>query len=669
MLRFLQKRLFTGNRALAPTIGSLFVALLLAAQPVFGQAYLTDKTAPEKAVGQFKEARRLLYNKQNKEGMQELEKVLKKYPNFIDARLLYAESLAFDREYDRATEAYNLAIALAPDYRPVAYFTLARIAWEQKNYALCQQRLEKFLSYPTASEELHKRAEKLLADALFVPEALANPLPFEPKNLGPNVNGPEPEYAAMVTADAQTMVFTRLVPNGRGQQEDFFVSHRLPDGTWGPAEPLGAPINTGFNEGAQSLSANGRLLVYTTGQYPDGFGNTDLYLSELRDGQWTKPRNMGEPTNTRAAETQPALSANGDLLIFASNRAGTKGDLDLWLTRRTPEGTWSKPENMSDLNTPYEDGSPFLHADGKTLYFRSKGLPGFGDFDLYRTQLQPDGHWSKPMNLGHPINTPTEEGLLVITLDGKEGYFFSGQGPDHLGTWDIYRFEVPEAIRPQAATYARVRVLDAATRAPLSASAELTEYPSGRLFTTGSTDRDGTWLVCLPTGTHYGMEIVRKGYFFHSEHFDLAEGYSLEKPFELTVLLQKVPEAPTVATNVSPTKVVGSPVALRNVFFESGSAALRPESRIELDRLKKLLDDNPSLQIQIHGHTDNVGGANDNLSLSDARARAVTDYLVTQGISQSRLSAKGFGETMPVDTNDTPQGRAVNRRTEFVVVE
>jgi outer membrane protein OmpA-like peptidoglycan-associated protein/tetratricopeptide (TPR) repeat protein len=656
-----------------PHIGRVALCLagwLLCLPLLQGQVFLTEKNAPPKAVEQYVEARQLLFNKEVKEGMQRLEKLLKKYPNFVDARLLYAESFAFEQQYDRARAEYLLALELAPDHRPVAYFTLGRIAKEQGRYDECAQRLEKFLTYPTASEELRRRAEKMLADARFIPGALAAPLPFAPQNLGPNINTADPEYAAMLTADAQKMVFTRLLPDGRAKQEDFFVSERLPDGTWGPAKPLGEPVNTPYNEGAQSLSANGRLLVYTTGQYPDGMGNTDLYISELLDGRWTRPVNMGEPINGRAAETQPALSANGDLLIFASNRAGTKGDLDLWISKRQPDGSWSAPENLSELNTPYEDGSPFLHADGKTLYFRSRGLPGFGDFDLYRTQLQPDGHWSTPMNLGHPINTPSEEGLLVITLDGREGYFFSGQGPGHQGSWDIYRFEVPQQIRPFPATYARIKVLDAETRRPLRAAAELFEFPSERLFSSGKTDRDGEWLVCLPSGTAYGLNLQASGYLLYSDHFDLADGYSAEKPFEIEVLLQRIPSpAAEIPVNTPPKKTIGKPVILRNVFFQSGSAALKPESKGELDRLKKMMDDHPTVRLQIQGHTDNVGAEQDNLSLSEARATAVIQYLISKGIAPARLTAKGFGETQPIDTNDTPKGRANNRRTEFIPVE
>ncbi len=647
----------------------LAAVFCLGAPQLSGQAYMTDKTAPEKVAEKYREARKLIFNREMAEGKKTLEKILKKYPNFVDARFLYAEAFAVERNFGRAKQEFALALELAPDHRPVAYLILGEIAMEAREYAESARMLDKYLSYPSNAETQRRHAQKLLADARFIPGALAKPLPFSPRNVGAGINTPEPEYAAQLSADARKMVFTRLVTEARGRQEDFFESERLPDGTWGTAKALGAPVNTEFNEGAQSLSANGRLLVYTTGQYPDGYGNTDLYISELVDGSWSKPMNMGETINGRSAETQPALSANGDLLIFASNRAGTRGDLDLWITKRRPNGSWSAPENLSELNTPYEDGSPFLHADGKTLYFRSKGLPGFGNFDLYRSQLQPDGKWGKPVNLGHPINTPSEEGLLVVTLDGKEGYFFSGQGPEGRGGWDIYAFDMPEPIRPFPATYARLKVLDAETQAPIGASSELFEFPAQTLFAAGRTDRTGEWLVCLPTGRDYGLQVQSDGYLFHSENFDLADSFTVEKPFELTILLQRVPVAQAAPAPNAPPKTVGRPVILRNVFFESGSATLKQESRMELDRLKKMMDDNPTFKVRIQGHTDNVGADADNMALSEARAKSVVDYLVSKGIATARLTALGFGETLPIDANETKRGRANNRRTEFVILE
>jgi outer membrane protein OmpA-like peptidoglycan-associated protein len=372
--------------------------------------------------------------------------------------------------------------------------------------------------------------------------------------------------------------------------------------------------------------------------------------------------------NTSAWESQPSLSANGRQLFFASDRPGGQGRNDIWVSDRNPDGSWGNPRPLSDsINTAGMDQSPFIHPDGQTLYFMSDGHPGMGQTDLYYSRLRPDGKWGKPQNMGYPINTTANEGALVVGLSGEKAYFatdradIAGRAPEgRIPYSNIFEFDLYPEARPRPVTYLLVKVLDAQTGAPLLAQADILELEEQTLFASSTTDEKGELLVCLPAGRDYALNVNKEDYLFYSENFALSDSFSLNRPFEVEAALE-----PVKTTSDEERK----PIVLRNVFFETGSAELLPESRGELDRLVLLLEENPDIHIRINGHTDNVGSEEDNLQLSDARAASVLAYLNQAGIAKSRLESKGFGETQPMAPNDTPAGRRLNRRTEFVIVK
>jgi len=446
-----------------------------------------------------------------------------------------------------------------------------------------------------------------------------------------------------------------------------------------------ASINTHLNEGAQTISGDGKLFIFTGCNRKDGVGSCDLYYSrQVTKGQWSKPRNLGRPVNSPGWESQPSLSIDGRTLYFVSERAGM-GKRDIFVCYRKKKG-WTEPQPLSDvINTPEHDQSPYLHPDGKTLYFMSQGHPGMGKDDLYFSKKQSDGSWSTPQNLGYPINTEEHEGALFIARDGKTAYFATDrmakktveqqdvnafQNPMAKVDIDIYSFELPVAARANPVTYVKAIVKDADTKKPLQSYAQLTSLSSLTTIYDGSTDKVGELFVCIPLGDNYGLHVERPGYAFHSENFTLMEETSLADPFTLEIFLKKIPK-PTAATNPTPTSttpVKSEPIILKNVFFATNSAELRPESVDELTRLKEMLEANATLRIQINGHTDNVGDDQSNLTLSDNRAKAVEDFLIKNGISGNRLSHKGFGETSPIDSNDNEVGRQNNRRTEFLIL-
>ncbi|MCU0342118.1 MAG: OmpA family protein [Spirosomaceae bacterium] len=378
---------------------------------------------------------------------------------------------------------------------------------------------------------------------------------------------------------------------------------------------------------------------------------------------------MGPNINSVAWESLPSLSANGDLLYFSSNRTGGMGGSDIYVSKRNADGTWSKAEILKGaINTTSNDQAPFIHPDGQTLYFMSNGHPGFGGMDVFFARKTKEGVWDTPVNIGYPINTEKNEGAFYVSLDGSTA-FFSKEGTDrkfeklelsgdaYHAALDIFSFDLYEGARPQPVTYVKAKVLDAVTKQPLQTNATILPLKDGKYFTQKSTGKDGTFLIVLPSGEDYALIVQKEVYLFYSENFSLNGVHKIDQPYELTILLQPI-------SGLSADKQ--KPIVLKNVFFDTGSALLRKESYSELNLLVELLQKNAALKIELRGHTDNVGSDSENLKLSENRAKAVVAYLVQKGIDTGRLRAKGFGETQPVDSNDTDTGRQNNRRTEFI---
>lgn len=631
--------------------------------PITAQTYTTTKTAHKKADKQYDKAREYVNARDYEKAVKALDKALDKQPDFINAILLKA-SIQYDRkELDEAEKGFKRAVDLAPEFDNFVWFQLAMTQWRLKKFENSAQNMTRFLKGDIRQASLRTEAEQYLKNAHFAAKAIKNPVPFDPKPLSLAINTNEADETLPVpTADGNSLIYTRR----QGRQEDLYIS-RKKDGQWQPGQPIPG-INTPMNEGAQSISADGKTIVFTACNRRGDFGSCDLYISEYIDGRWSRPQNMGPTINSPSWESQPALSSSGKLLYFASDRGGGLGRRDIWYSIRQNDGRWSEPVNLgAPINTGLNDQSPFIHPDGVSLYFMSDGHPGMGGSDLYLARKEANGKWKKPENLGYPINTSANEGALTVSLDGRRAYFTSDQLKEGRPDNDLYTFEMPESIRPQPVTYVKAKVTDKETGEPLRAKVEMTDLGSGQLFANTIIDEEGSFLICLPSGKNYALNVEKKGYTFFSENFALEEGLQLEEPFLIEVPLVPIP--PTIATRDRelPTED-RDPVVLKNVFFETGSARLLDASRQELDRLYKLLQENPNMRIQINGHTDDVGREEDNQILSENRARAVHDYLLDKGIAPDRLSYKGFGESRPVATNDTPEGRQRNRRTAFIIL-
>ncbi|MBI5917691.1 MAG: PD40 domain-containing protein [Bacteroidetes bacterium] len=650
----------------------LFLLLFLCENTFAQKKYTTARTANGKLKTVFDRGLRMTFNGQLDDAVQDFEKALQMDATFIDAQIEWANVKNQQKKLAEAELGYEKAIAIDPAYEPNVFYSLAIMEFEQDKFEQSAVHFEYFLkNTPKISEKRKAAAESYLRNVRFAAEAIKNPVPYEPKNLGPNINTPNAEYLPTITADGEALIYTAV----RGGQEDFYRSEKV-NGQWQRGEPITA-VNTPNNEGAQSISADGKFLVFTACHRRDGMGGCDLFFAELKNDKWTAVRNLGAPVNTPGWESQPSISADGKTLFFTSERRGGLGSKDIWVSYRQANGKWGEPQNLgAPVNTTGEDQSPFIHSDGQTLYFMSNGHPGMGGFDIYLSRRQPDGKWGEPQNLGYPINSEGNEGALSVSLDGKTAFFATDllkvregvsafENPQGEGTTDIYSFEMPERDRPQPVTFAQATVTDALTKQTLIAEVEFMDLATGQVFASATTEADGKFLVTLPAGKDYALNVSKEKYLFYSENFALTEASTLDKPFLLDIALTPIPGS--MADAGSPAS--GKPIVLKNVFFETGSAELKKESLTELNLLKKLLDDNPSLKIQINGHTDTVGSDADNATLSENRAKAVHGFLTQNGIGVNRLKFKGFGETSPIASNDTEVGRRQNRRTEFIVIE
>jgi outer membrane protein OmpA-like peptidoglycan-associated protein len=340
-------------------------------------------------------------------------------------------------------------------------------------------------------------------------------------------------------------------------------------------------------------------------------------------------------------------------LYFVSNRKGGYGGYDIWKSVLTDKG-WGEPQNLGpNINTAYNEQSPFIHADDSTLYFCSNGWPGMGGQDLFVSKLGKDGVWQKPVNLGYPINTNGDESGLTISANGSTAYF-SSNNLNGMGGFDIYTFEMPLNIRPHLVTYVKGIVSDIKTKQPLEAAVEIIDLQNNLpVYQDSSAVDRGDFLVTLTSGKNYGLNISKDGYLFYSENFSL-EGHEPSKPFNINVLLEPIE--------------VGNKVILKNIFFDSNKFEIKPDSKPELDKLVDFLTLNPSLHIEISGHTDNVGNDQANQTLSENRAKAVFAYLIANKIAPARLVYKGYGKTQPIAPNETEEDRSKNRRTEFKII-
>jgi len=501
-------------------------------------------------------------------------------------------------------------------------------------------------------------------------------------NLGSTINSIYPDYGPVINADESMLIFTSRRNTNTGEMrdpesgkyyEDIYIAYLEDWGQWKLEQP-GEPINSIYHDAAIGLSPDGQTLYLYKGN-----NGGDIYVSYLKGSKWTNPEPLPYPINTKYHESSASLGPDGKTLYFVSDRPGSKGGRDIWMSKRNNK-QWSYPINLTNINTTFDEEGVFIHPDGKTLYFSSKGHNTMGGYDIFKSTNE-NGKWTNPTNLGYPINTPDEDLYFVLSASGIHAYISSSR-KGTIGDQDLFiityfvakptvpssevnllawrahpsqdiKFENLIGESSPSLILWKGKVMDE-MGTPLEAQIILTDNETGEQISEFySNSETGKFIVSLPAGKNYGVAVKKTGYLFHSENFNIPENAPF-KEVNKDIILKKI--------------AVGAEVVLNNIFFDFNKATLRPESKTELKNVIEFLQQNPSVTIEISGHTDNVGSYEYNQSLSERRAKAVVDYLVEQGIPLSRLVYKGYSFSKPIASNDTEEGRQLNRRVEFKIL-
>lgn len=612
---------------------------------------------------------------------------------FVHAETLFEEALALAPEEaslltgmglcqlngphrHKALPYLEKAYAQAPNTPHLAFLTAYAYQldaqWE-KAIALFEAHLAAF-PLPDA-DPLYNSADQHIRQCRNGIAAMASPARAEVRNMGRPVNSVHADYGPLITADGRTLLFTSRRPGGASDKvnkatkehfEDIYTSSRQ-QGKWSEAALMAAPVNTGGNDASVGLFNDGGTMVI----YRDLQGSGDLFESRRTSGTWGEPVPFGPNVNSPGHESSAWYSFDRQWLYFVSDRVEDNlGGQDIYRSRWDASiSDWGVPQNLGPtVNTADDEEGVFVHPDGRTIYFSSKGHGSIGGYDIFRSRLE-NGQWTKPESLGWPINSPDDDLFFVLTADGRTGYFSSYRA-DGSGEDDIYmvsflaeeqaddRVVIAGGAAPAAAAPGTVMLIgsvrSADALAPLDAEIQLVDLVDATLVATFRTDgATGEYIVAVPAGRDYAMYVKANGHLVHSEHVSVPVGStSMETTFHI--------ELPTLAA--------GGQVTLRNMFFSSGSAAIEQASLAELNQLEELLRSNPAVRIEIAGHTDNTGSPELNKALSDERASAVRDHLIKRGIDQARLVAVGHGDTRPVAPNDGPENKARNRRTDITVL-
>jgi len=669
----------------------LFIVLLFVAFHVFAQQdvpfekkYFADGKTYKEAKKAFDNGNLFFSKGQYLQAIDEYTKAYNLNPN--NALLNFKMGVAYLKyNAEKALEHLKKAEQLNPRCDAEFYFYLARAYHLNHQF---DEALEKYKSYksslnPRDYAEKSPIINKYIQECENGKELIKKPVKVFIDNLGPEVNTIYREICPIVNADESQIIFTsrsdkvtggKLDPQDNMYYEDIFIAEKVND-NWIVKNP-GKPVNSEYHDAIAGVSPDGQTIFIYKG---DNGG--DIYISKLKGTSWSKPERMSKNINTKYHESSVSLGPDGRTLYFVSDRPGGVGSRDIWVSYMDKKGNWGPPINLRDINTPYDEEAVFIHPDGKTLYFSSKGWNTMGGYDIFKTVYE-NGHWSKPENVGYPINTADDDVFFTIAASGIHAYMSSAR-PGGYGDQDLYMItfitekptisssednliawktepvsetvaEKTVAVSLASLTLLKGRILDDATKQPVEATIILTDNEKGEeLATFTSNSATGKYLISLPSGKNYGIAVKAEGYLFYSENFNIPANAPYQE-IEKDIYLKKID--------------IGASIVLRNIFFDFNKATLRPESKTELDGLIQLMKDNPTLKIEISGHTDNIGSAEYNKKLSEQRAKAVVDYLIAAGISSDRLTYVGYGFEKPIAPNTTEEGRQLNRRTEFKII-
>ncbi len=635
-------------------------ALSTIAQPELGYC---EQEVDEMALKQLPRALKAWKTGNYREAERYLKKAVGLDNNYADALFLYGDLSVKTLKLPQAEALWMKLLDVCPDYKPELYYFLGSILLENGKRQKAIELFNTFLSHPERDRGYDQEAKEALGEAKLLEELMGNPVPFDPKPVQ-RISTRDDEYLATISPDQQTMFFTRRAKKVNRKDgpaakvrlvEEFSMAQRQDDATFEKGFPLESPFNQNYNEGGPSITADNTELYFTVCEDLDGYKNCDIYYSEKDEyGYWYSPRSVGDHINRRDSwESQASVSANGDALYFASNREGGMGGLDLYRCIRLEDGNWSKPENLgSVINTKGNEKTPFIHSDSQTLYFTSNGHQGLGGFDIFFAKAV-DSSWSKPQNIGYPINSDDDDLGLFVSLDGKTAYFASNKLRVGSG-WDLYQFSLPETARPEAVALITGKLTDEEGNSVKDAQLEIKNLKTKEITKIKVDEQTGQYARVVKMNSKEDMIVTvkKKGVAFSSKYIKAEE--TIKNP---------VVKAPMEVNQLE----IGREYRLNDINFPSNSYQLDDIAKNIIDEFVIFLKENPGLKADIQGHTDNVGDNSSNLILSQNRAETVYNYVIQKGVKRFRLSHHGYGETKPVESNDNDEGRAKNRRTVFVI--
>lgn len=619
----------------------------------FSQNYSSNS---KKAIKRYEEAKNLIrYQRNFDEGIRLYQEAIKADDEFVEAylglvsayELLNKMSGTYDQDI---IDCYQKIIQLNKKDEPYikSSFELGKIRFKQAKYT---EASSLFQEVEKAGGVNDKVFEYYISSSKFSSEAINKKIEFNPQKMDiETINRFPHNSRPTLTADSKTMVYS--VRSEIGRVDENIVIATKEDSTWQQSESISDVINTPANEGMPTISGDGKTLVFTS---CDNRSDCDLYISYNKEGEWSKPENL-KSLNSGSWDSEASLSADGKSIIFSSNRKGGYGGFDLYFSKQDKTGKWSYPRNLgAEVNTYTNEVTPFLHASGDRVYFASLGHPGFGGYDLFYTDLVL-GTWQGVTNLGTPINTVDNEGSLFITTDAKKGYFEQYTKEHNRAFSIIYEFDVPKELLPEnKSMYLTGIVTDAKTEEALKSSIIVLDLESRDTIGRVESDAEkGLYTIVLTEGKEYMIWVKSENHLFYSENFKLQKGAISSHQLNVSLI---------------PIEGKGEKIEMKNIFFNSGSYKLLSKSYAELDLLTEFLKESEHIVVEIQGHTDNVGESGTNLLLSENRAKAVKEYLISKGVPVYRLRSKGFGEMKTISDNNTTEGRAKNRRIEFKILK
>ena len=644
----------------------VFVAFFL-----FGNIALSQNCEQEiskKSLKIYKKAVENLRTKKSREARGAIYQLTKAEPNFAEAHYKMGELYINEKPANvkTAKKYFEKAISICPDSVLYAYYYLGKIYYGNRKYDEAIVFFKHFLNDVDLikTDADYYEIQNYLDYSIISAELIGNPVPFKPTKIN-GLSTTADEYLPFISADNEFALFTRRIKKyeRKGltaqwvEKEIFSYSLRNTDGVFEAGWEMPFPFNKMENEGAATLTIDNNDLYYTVcfRKKSSTILNCDLFHSHFENGIWSKTTSIGDNINSPDSwESQPSVTSDGSTLYFSSNRKGGLGGSDIYKITKLANNKWSDPVNLgAPTNTPANEKSPFIHTDSQTLYFSSEGHKGVGGYDIFYTRQDQEGKWLDPKNIGYPINSFDDDLSFFVSTDGHYGYYASNRlGENDM--WNLYTFPLYEEARPQKVLLIKGEIDIEEQTDSLVVRVQLQNIISKKITEIPVNRKTGKYVAALIFKDDQILTVKKEGYVYSSRYLS-TQDTTLKQPKKIDIKIKKVE--------------VGRSYKINDIYFATNDYKLSEDAQKIIDEFFMFLNENPNIHVEIQGHTDNIGQNTANLLLSKNRAESVYNHLINKGTSSSRITFKGYGESMPIENNNTTKGRSKNRRTVFLITK